>query len=176
MLGSCGFLAGGTGRRRFQAGRLDDHAVAGEGSVAARMTDGILGEAKISDAAARQDHVRGRSQCPFDTPVKRQQKNGDAQQLLHRVTVTPFSAPSSYVGEEQPVDFFSARGTNLLEREAGGGHRVCDAEIDVDGGKAFEIRRSGMKRFGGKEATGVWLDPNRDASATVLKKRGERHG
>jgi ectoine hydroxylase len=36
--------------------------------------------------------------------------------------------------------------------------------------KDEEIRKAGMKRFEGAEAEGVWLDPNRDASATTLKK------
>jgi hypothetical protein len=35
-----------------------------------------------------------------------------------------------------------------------------------------EIRKAGMKRFEGSEGEGVWLDPNRDASAEVLKKEG----
>jgi hypothetical protein len=34
-----------------------------------------------------------------------------------------------------------------------------------------EIRTSGMKRFGGPETTGLWLDPSRDASAEVLAKK-----
>src|SRR5215475_5321129 len=33
-----------------------------------------------------------------------------------------------------------------------------------------EIRKAGMKRFEGSESEGVWLDPNHDASAEVLKK------
>jgi len=33
-----------------------------------------------------------------------------------------------------------------------------------------EIRKAGAKRFGGSEDKGVWLDPNRDASAERLKK------
>jgi len=35
-----------------------------------------------------------------------------------------------------------------------------------------EIRQSGMKRFGGPETTGLWLDPSRDASAEALAKKG----
>jgi len=34
-----------------------------------------------------------------------------------------------------------------------------------------EIRQSGMKRFGGPETTGFWLDPSRDASAEVLARK-----
>jgi len=35
-----------------------------------------------------------------------------------------------------------------------------------------EILSSGMKRFGGPETTGLWLDPSRDASAEILAKKG----
>jgi hypothetical protein len=34
-----------------------------------------------------------------------------------------------------------------------------------------EIRQSGMKRFGGSESTGLWLDPSRDVSAEALAKK-----